>query len=51
MAIYILVIMGTSVIVPLHANGVVSDTWSTVWTSVAGAASVLAALNVTPDDI
>jgi len=46
-AIYIAVVIGTSVIVPLHQAGVVSDVIFSVWTSVAGAASLLAAINVT----
>lgn len=47
-AIYIVVFMGTAVMVPLHAFGVVNDLIFAVWTSVAGAASALAAINVTP---
>lgn len=46
-AIYILVVLGTAVMVPLHAGAVVSDLIFNVWSSVAGAASLLAALNVT----
>lgn len=45
-AIYVTVVMGTAVLVPLHTAGVVSDLVFNVWTSVAGAASALAALNV-----
>lgn len=44
--IYILVVIGTAALVPLHAGNVVSDLLFNVWTSVAGAASALAALNV-----
>lgn len=44
--IYVLVVIGTAVLVPLHAGNVVSDLVFNVWTSVAGAASALAALNV-----
>lgn len=44
--IYIVVVLGTAVLVPLNASGVVSDLVMSVWTSVAGAASALAALNV-----
>lgn len=51
LTIYVLVIVGTSIIVPLYANGVVSDTLMAVWTSVSGAVSALAAFNVTPDDL
>lgn len=45
-AIYIIVIMGTSIIVPLNLGGVVSNVAMSVWTSVSGAASLLAALNI-----
>lgn len=45
-AIYITVVMGTAVLVPLNVAHVVSDVVMSVWTSVAGAASMLAALNV-----
>ncbi len=45
-AIYIIVVIGTAVLVPLNVGGVVSDLILAVWTSVAGAASGLAALNV-----
>ena len=45
-AIYIIVVMGTAVIVPLNMGGVVSDLVMSVWTSVSGAASLLAALNI-----
>lgn len=44
--IYVLVVMGTAVLVPLHAGHAVSDLAFNVWTSVAGAASALAALNL-----
>lgn len=47
--IYALVVLGTAVLVPLHAAGVVSDVVLAVWTSLAGAASGLAALNVSSD--
>lgn len=47
--IYVLVVMGTAVLVPLNVAGVVNDVVLSVWTSVSGAASLLAALNVTPD--
>lgn len=49
-AIYILVVLGTAVVVPLDQYDVVSDVLVAVWTSVAGAASLLAAVNVTPDE-
>lgn len=45
-AIYILVVLGTAVLVPMHTGEVVSDLLFNVFTSVAGAASALAALNV-----
>lgn len=48
-AIYIVVVIGTAVLVPLNLNHIVSDVFMAVWTSVAGAASGLAALHVTPD--
>ena len=44
--IYVTVVMGTAVLVPLHAAGVVSDLVLAVWTSISGAASMLAAVNV-----
>ena len=45
-AIYVLIVMGTAVLVPLNASNVVSDIVLSVWTSVSGAAAALAALNV-----
>ena len=48
-AIYVAVVLGTAVLVPLHAAGVVNDVILAVWTSVSGAASILAAVNVTDD--
>lgn len=45
--IYILVVMGTAVLVPLNVAHIVSDVVMSVWTSVSAAASLLAALNVT----
>lgn len=44
--IYVLVVLGTAVLVPLNVGEVVSDLVMSVWTSVAGAASALAAFNV-----
>lgn len=44
--IYVLIVMGTAVLVPLNVAGVVSDLVMSVWTSVSGAASLLAVLNV-----
>lgn len=44
--IYVLTVIGTAVLVPLHAGNVVNDLVLNVWTSVAGAVSALAALNV-----
>lgn len=46
-AIYIAVVLGTAILVPLNISHVISDTIMAVWTSVAGAASGLAAINVT----
>ena len=45
-AIYVIVVMGTAVIVPLNVADIISDVVFQVWTSVSGAASLLAALNV-----
>ena len=44
--IYVIVVIGTAVLVPLNVAQVVNDLVMSVWTSVAGAASALAALNV-----
>lgn len=44
--IYVIVVLGTAVLVPLNIGGVVSDLVMSVWTSVSAAASALAALNV-----
>lgn len=44
--LYVLVVMGSAVLVPLDAANVISDLVMTVWTSVSGAACALAALNV-----
>jgi hypothetical protein len=44
--IYVVVTLGTAAMVPLHIGGVVSDLVFNVWTSLAGAATLLAALNV-----
>jgi len=49
--IYVAVVLGTAVIVPLNTAGVLSDVVLAVWSSLAGAASLLAALNVTPDEL
>jgi len=46
MTIYIIIVMGTAVLVPLHVASIVSDVIMSVWTSVSGAASLLAVLNV-----
>lgn len=45
-AIYIIVVLGTAVLVPLNLYGVVNEVIMAVWTSVSGAASLLAAFNV-----
>lgn len=44
--IYIIVVIGTAFIVPLYAGHVLNDLVLAVWTSVSGAVSALAALNV-----
>jgi len=49
-AIYVIVVMGTAILVPLNVAGVVSEVVMSVWTSVAGAASALAALNISRAD-
>jgi hypothetical protein len=49
-AIYVLVVMGTAVLVPLSVANVVSQTIMNVWTSVAAAASLLAGINVSTKD-
>lgn len=45
-AIYVTVILGTAVIVPLDVANVIPDLVGQVWNSLAGAASLLAAFNV-----
>lgn len=45
-AVYVTVVLGTALLVPLNVAGVVNDVVMSVWTSVSGAASLLAALNV-----
>lgn len=45
--IYVLVVLGTAILVPLNAANIINDVIFSVWTSVAGAASGLAALNIT----
>lgn len=44
--IYVAVVIGTAVLVPLNIANVVPDVAMSVWTSVSGAASILAAFNV-----
>jgi hypothetical protein len=44
--IYIIVVIGTAVLVPLNIASIVPDVAMNVWNSVAGAASLLAAFNV-----
>lgn len=46
LAIYLIVLFGTAVVVPLQTYGRISDLAVAMWTSIAGAASGLAALNV-----
>lgn len=49
-AIYILVTIGTAVLVPLETLSLLPVWLLPVWTSVAGAASLLASLNLTPEE-
>lgn len=44
--LYIFVVIGTSIIVPLGANQVISDVIVSVWASFSAAVSALAAFNV-----
>jgi hypothetical protein len=44
--IYVVVVMGTAVLVPLDQLHMIPQYVSAIWTSVAGAASLLAAFNV-----
>lgn len=46
LVIYLVVVFGSAVLVPLNVYHVVSDVVMAVWTSFAGAASALAAFNV-----
>ena len=48
--IYVVVVLGTAVIVPLNTAGILPDVVLAVWSSLAGAASLLAALNITPEN-
>ncbi len=43
--IYVIVVLGTATLVPLNIAHIVDDVVMSVWTSVSGAASLLAALN------
>lgn len=45
--IYVVVVLGTAVLVPLHTANAISDVVMNIWTSVTGAASLLAAINIT----
>lgn len=45
-AIYVTVVIGTALVVPLNASGIIPDWVALVWTSLAGAASLLASGNV-----
>lgn len=49
--IYVVVVMVTAFLVPLNLGGVVPDLVLAVWTSVAGAASGLAALNTPKNNL
>lgn len=44
--IYVLIVIGTAVFVPLNNANVINDVFMSVWTSVSAAASALALLNV-----
>lgn len=46
LTLYIIVVIGTSVIVPLYQYHIVHDVAMSVWTSVSGAIALLAAFNV-----
>lgn len=48
--IYIIVVIGTAIIVPLHEAKIFPDVVLSVWASVSGAASALAGFNVTLKD-
>lgn len=48
--IYVVVVLGTAVIVPLNTAGILPDVVLAVWSSLASAASLLAALNITPEN-
>lgn len=48
--IYVVVVLGTALIVPLNTAGILPDVVLAVWSSLAGAASLLAALNITPEN-
>jgi hypothetical protein len=45
-AIYVIVVIGTAILVPLNVANIVSDVLISVWMSVSAAASGLAAFNV-----
>jgi hypothetical protein len=47
--IYLVVVFGTALLVPLNQAGLIPEVAMAVWTSVAGAASALAAFNVNPE--
>lgn len=44
--IYIIIVLGSAILAPLNVSGIISDTAMSVWVSVSGAASLLAAINV-----
>lgn len=48
--IYVLVVIGTAIFVPLNSASVINDVFMSVWTSVSAAASALALLNVPRGD-
>lgn len=47
--IYITIALGTAVLVPLHQFDYIPEVAMAIWTSLSGAASLLAALNVQED--
>ena len=44
--IYVLIVIGTALFVPLNNANVINDVFMSVWTSVSAAASALALFNV-----
>ena len=44
--VYIVIVLGSAVLAPLNIAGIINDIVMSVWVSVSGAASLLAAINV-----